>query len=130
MIHSGGMGDVVGLPVTPLIPLDWQSGSPYFRVGGVYVLWTRSYLLPSSLRTTDVVHVGQAFNIAERLDDHARDHEAAYPVLLVRPSLHVVWAAVNPILRDGVEAYVGGCLRPAGTYPDAQPVPVTLPLVR
>lgn len=75
-------------------------------------------------------HVGQACDIARRHADHARDHEAAYPNALTRPALHCVWAAVNVLLRDDVEAYMGKRPCPAGTYADVVPVPVMLPLVR
>ena len=89
----------------------------------------RSYLLPSSLPRTDVLHVGQSCDIACRLTAHVRDHEAAYPDESDRPTLHGVWAAVNQVLRDGVEAYIGKRLCPSGTYPDVPPVPVTMPLI-
>lgn len=104
------------------MPLDWQSGAPAYRVGSVY--GPVGALLPAA-----VVYVGQACDIAAHLAVHAQDHEATYPDELNRPTLHGAWAAVNPVLRDGVEAYVGRRLCPAGTYPDATAVPVTLPVV-
>lgn len=121
------------LPPPPMT-LIWQPGSPFYRIGGVYVVWTKRYYYPSSIPVTDVLHVGQADDIADRLADHVRQHEAPDPVLgllglLGRPDLRLIWAAVTPGLRDGVENYVGNCLRPGGVYPDAIPVRVTLPVL-
>ena len=119
---------LLGLLLTPPMQLTWWYGwRPAFRVGGVYVVWTRRYHYPSLVQTTDVLHVGQAADIAARLDDHARAHEARYPLPIGRPDLCRAWAIVNPFLRDGVERYVGNRLCPGGVYPDGTPVPVTLP---
>lgn len=93
------------------------------------VVWVISRRYPVLESITDVIHVGQATDIANRLSDHCRAHVSKYPFALGRPDIYAVWAMVIPNLRNGVERFVGDQLLPSGTYPDEVPQPVTLPRI-
>ena len=101
--------------------LDWRTDWPPYGVGGVYVMWRFYYATPF------VVHVGQAVDIANRFNDHWRDHCAIFQHPSLRPSLYGTWAEVAPNHRDGVERYVGDHLCPFRVYPNVEPKPVILP---
>lgn len=128
------LADFLSAVLRQPMPLLWQSGSPSYRVGGIYIVRVKRYHYPLATPVTTVVHVGQTEDIAKRLDDHVREYVDPLQGLPVKaltlvgsPIIQATWAAVARDLRNGVENYVGNRLCPGGVYPNVTPVPVTLP---
>ena len=109
--------------------LDWQkcqgdvwgtfmnvdlSHSHFDDMKGVYIIWQKS---------GPVVRVGQGV-IRDRLAAHRNNEDITAP-----SSLFVTWAPVNVAYRDGVERYLADTLKPVvgDAFPDADPIPVSLP---
>ena len=87
-------------------------------MSGVYVIWHGG-------TTPWTVYLGQG-NIAERLAAHRSD---ARIIKYSSLGLFVTWAAVAPLLRDGVERFLADQLKPkeGEAHPQSAPIPVTLP---
>ncbi len=92
----------------------------YNNLEGIYIIWYWD-----SFGNPVTVRVGQG-NIRERLTAHRSDPQIqAYAHL----NLLVTWTDTLSYLRDGVEAYLGKVLKPrvGSLFPNAKPIPVTLP---
>lgn len=92
----------------------------YDNFEGIYIIWYWD-----SFGNPVTVRVGQG-NIRNRLAAHRSDPQIqAYAHL----NLLVTWTAVLPHSRNGVEAYLGKVLKPrvGSLFPNAKPIPVTLP---
>jgi len=89
---------------------------------GVYVIYR-----PGSLNSSPTtIRVGQG-NVSDRLAVHRKN--LTIRSQLQRGPVLVAFAAVSPVLIDGVERYLGDYLRPliGEAFPNAKPVPVNLP---
>lgn len=102
-------GDVWG----KLLSVD-LSHSHFDNMEGVYIIWQSN---------GPVIRVGQG-NIRERLSRHRVD-----PKITAHPSLHVTWAPVNILYRNGIERYLANTLRPVigDAFPNVFPTPVSFP---
>lgn len=96
---------------------NWNS----VQTDGVYVIWRTGTLLYGPT----YIKVGQG-DVCDRMQAHMRD-----PRIRKYENLRFTFAAVSWLHKDGVERYLGNQLRPlvAERFPDAQPIPVNLPLV-
>jgi len=100
------------------LPLETVDLSNVSAVG-VYVIWHEG-------QPSRVVRIGQG-DIADRLRSHRTDSQ----ILKFKNlgTLRVTWAAVSPLLLDGVERYLADQWRPlvGDAFPSAIPVPVNSP---
>ena len=119
----------------PLLTLDT---STIGETEGVYVIWKlnqweeRLAEGAHNRRPMEgrVIDVGQGA-IADRLK-YAQDDPMIRAFLDAQDSCHVTWAAVMSHYHDGVERYLANVYSPlalhgGARYPDAPPIPVTLP---
>jgi len=81
---------------------------------GVYIIWQAN---------GPVVRVGQGI-IRDRLTAHRNDR-----AITAYPSLHVTWAPVSVLHRNGVERYLANTLNPkvGDAFPNVIPMQVLLP---
>ena len=102
-------GDVWG----PLLNLDLSH--PHFNnMEGVYIIWQAN---------GPVIRVGQGI-IQDRLYEHRNNTD-----ITEYSSLHVTWAPVGSLHRDGVERYLANILKPivGDAFPNVAPTQVSLP---
>lgn len=90
------------------------SHSHFNNMEGVYIIWQNG---------GPIVRIGQG-NIRDRLSHHRND-----PKITAHHSLHVTWAPVSSLYRDGVERYLANILKPivGDAFPNATPIPVSVP---
>lgn len=99
----------------PLATVD-LSHAHFNNMEGVYIIW--------SGKDGSIVRIGQGI-VKDRLSAHRND-----PAITAHHPLYVTWASVAKNYRDGVERYLANSLRPkvGDAFPNATPIPVTLPL--
>lgn len=90
-----------------------------FAVGGVYLIWHGE-------DNAQVVYVGQAAVLRDRLADHRGDKR----ILVYQPlGLYVTWAAIGAADRNGVELCLANRYTPlvGDRHPDVTPIAVNSP---
>ena len=92
----------------------------YDNFEGIYIIWYWD-----NFGNPVTVKVGQG-NIRNRITAHRSNPQIQGYAHL---NLRVTWTAIPSSLLDGVEAYLGKVLKPRVglLFPNAKPIPVTLP---
>ncbi len=90
------------------------SHAHFNNMEGVYIIWQAN---------GPVVRVGQGI-IRDRLAAHKQDK-----AITAYPNLHVTWAPVSALYRNGVERHLANTLKPrvGDTFPNVNPIQVLLP---